>query len=66
MKKTAGEFIANVRESGWPIWIDLTVRGEHSTTMSLEELRDLQYVVNAAVRLAEERESAERRSGDGQ
>jgi hypothetical protein len=64
MKKTAGGFTATVREGGYPIWIDLHAERGISTTLSIEELRDLKYVIDAALRLAEEQERAQSRSAD--
>lgn len=60
--KKAGDFVAHVRYEGYPTWIDLTIGrdGAKQThlTLSVEEIRDLDYVVQSAIRIAVEKQKS--------
>jgi hypothetical protein len=57
-RKTAGIFEAYVRTEGFPTLIDIReVTGNMKMTLKVEELRDLKYVVDSALRIALENSS---------
>lgn len=56
MIKTVGRFVIHVRLGGDPPWIDLDDKGQNARMLlSLEDLHDLIYIANSAMRCVEDR-----------
>ncbi len=63
MRKTCGKTTVELWEDGSPNWFHVTVDGIKLPGLILEEMRDLEYCLNATIRRAEEIEAERVRRG---